>query len=1112
MFWFIFAGESALRRILPLFLILIWSILSLGNVYAQTSTPVQGDPPNAALITISPPDERGIVTISGASNAVFPLAQLSIRNLFTEQTVYANATITGSFSATIYGPGRTPFWISPAATIPDTARNRPTALIGGAGVIIYGNASNTVTMPSNAFPTSQLTDSTVTRFYTAGAIAQGASFWYANGRINTTRLNGGDDLTLEMDMVFNLTSNTTLDNIRLFAEIALQPVAIQNDSNSPASYISATHTNNGLSNVLTPSGLAIDNLRGDYRFERIEIPPTAITQEGNQLFVGLRFTTTIPTDLPNGIYVPMLTGYIQQGDSTPILWEENGIFGTGMGISEKPINRLPVVMNIGAVTDSQLPMALFYDHPSDGSRGILPTEARAALSNRVKFDSNTYILPPNMYPVEPYLLNQLPNSYTTSAPPLLPLLFPGGRLKATITAPDGTVSDLPDVPIVQNRVSTPETDERALFGGQSPIDVYRLGTNNPDYANFNFNQYGEYQISLTGNVEDLNSNRYNGGGTYRVLIAEQLDLTPAVPSGMPFFIGDYFFPAGQIAPGFPADVTIAVTVYPQTGDVITYDYSGKADRYGYFSLIGEPLMFDQAGEYVIDYEARYVANNGELWAASMRSAGVIASESSSLIAHGGRGLDGYATSLAPVWFNADQLANRVGAGNNARPHFPYFVGDVARIEDNRNSGLRPAMYIQDTNGNFEGWLLGTVPDYRNAYDVPLSRMAVEDWLPLLSVVGGTQNEFGASLYSNLLVNKAYAYISAVRPDVTVRQFVLGGNSPLLDLHWDSEDPYNRQLGAGAGGDRAGDYFFLYGGLVVQNAEAGINTIVPYASFASVGGENSTAGVYPPYRGAGGGATDGALLTFGNQRYDVFINLSGIRPYQVVTQGELFSLAGQIAPTLQSQVDVVVTAPSGIKTQFSAMSNPLGYFYRPEYDRLFDENGIWTIEMTITPSATTSAGDLTTPYPIGTALGAQNRTFSVYVVSPDAPVLDWSRPEGEIAVSAGAPLNFGVTAPNTWSGLRGYVVVSTASNILQATPLTLTGRTASFQYNPTTLSATFPNLEADGRGDGAWASDVVTIRFIITGTDGDGEAAIIARTATVLHNRLYSVDTETQEDN
>jgi hypothetical protein len=222
---------------------------------------------------------------------------------------------------------------------------------------------------------------------------------------------------------------------------------------------------------------------------------------------------------------------------------------------------------------------------------------------------------------------------------------------------------------------------------------------------------------------------------------------------------------------------------------------------------------------------------------------------------------------------------------------------------------------------------------------------------------------------------------------------------------------------------------------------------------------------------------------------------------------MLSLAGQIAPTLTSQVDVMVTSPSGIKTTYNAISNPLGYFYHPEYDQALDEIGIWTVEMTVTPLAVTSAGALSQPLPIGTALGAQNRAFSVYVIQPDAPVLEWSRPEGKIAVSAGAPLNFSVTAPSDWSGLRGYVVVSTASNILQAQSLTMTGRTASYQYNPTTLSATFPNLENDGRGDGAWASDVVTMAFIISGIDGEGEPNLIVRTTSLFHNTLYSVDTE-----
>ncbi|HRF93888.1 MAG TPA: hypothetical protein PLZ51_01775, partial [Aggregatilineales bacterium] len=234
-----------MRRMLPLFLILFCSLFSLGVLHAQAPTPVQGDPPNAALINISPPDATGNVTISGASGAVFPLAQLAIRNLFTEQTIYVSASITGTFNATLYGPGRTPFWISPAGSIPDNLRNRPVSLPGGAGIIIYGNASESInTNGTSEFPSSAITNTNITRFYMAGALAQGASYWSANGRINSNKLNAGDDFILEMDMTFNLVDDTPIENLRLFAEIALQPVSVQTDSDSPATYIAATHTNN----------------------------------------------------------------------------------------------------------------------------------------------------------------------------------------------------------------------------------------------------------------------------------------------------------------------------------------------------------------------------------------------------------------------------------------------------------------------------------------------------------------------------------------------------------------------------------------------------------------------------------------------------------------------------------------------------------------------------------------------------------------------------------------------------------------------------------------------------------------------------------------------------
>jgi hypothetical protein len=129
----------------PRYLVIAFASLLLvggATLLAQNVGQAQrGDPPNAALITVSPPDSDGVVTITGGSGAVFPGAQIAIRNLYTEATVYAQAGLTGSFSAVIFGPGNTPFWISPAVSIRNEIRNRPGSLPGGPGTIIFGTSS-----------------------------------------------------------------------------------------------------------------------------------------------------------------------------------------------------------------------------------------------------------------------------------------------------------------------------------------------------------------------------------------------------------------------------------------------------------------------------------------------------------------------------------------------------------------------------------------------------------------------------------------------------------------------------------------------------------------------------------------------------------------------------------------------------------------------------------------------------------------------------------------------------------------------------------------------------------------------------------------------------------
>ena len=109
----------------------------------------------------------------------------------------------------------------------------------------------------------------------------------------------------------------------------------------------------------------------------------------------------------------------------------------------------------------------------------------------MRFNSPTYILPPfkpgtrdpNPYPLEPYLLDELPNSYTNDSAPLIPFQFPGGQLEAHghATGWHGRQTSAAP-PFVQNQLSTAAQDERALFGAQSPVDEYRLTTLNPKFS------------------------------------------------------------------------------------------------------------------------------------------------------------------------------------------------------------------------------------------------------------------------------------------------------------------------------------------------------------------------------------------------------------------------------------------------------------------------------------------------------------------------------------------------------------------------------------------------------------------------------------------------------
>ncbi len=1050
---------------------------------AQSSAPQPGDPPVLALIRVSPADADGIVTISGDDGATFASATVFVRNLYTGATVAARASTTGKFSAQLYGPGNTPFWISPSALLaPADVAAMTGSLPGGPGVILYG-----------ATPNSE-------RFTVAGQFvsADGTpAIWSAVGRTDSLEAQPGQVWQVQLDVTIQA---ELPEDTAIIGAFGWQPVARSVGGEVIA--VGDTGSNNGWSSILTPSGIAIDNLNSSVTLGEVVVRPSDLVHEAGSTRFVLNFLVTLPRDLPRGLYIPIFDGFTR-------------IAGERAAWNADTTTRLPLVVSVGGVHDVHLPLALFYDNPSDGSRGILSSDDQSsfALSNRVHFNSLAYVLPPTdattgepiTYSLEPYLLNEMANRYDVTGVPLIPFALPGGSLQVSVVKPDGTTNNYGSLRLRQSLVSTAAQDESVQFGTELPVDVYHVTTGDPRLMAYSFDQYGDYRITLSGSLSDVWGNRYSGGGDYNVIVAEPLDLTPGVMAGTPFEVGDAINLGVHLAPGVPAHVVVTVRIYPLDGsDVIERVVEGDANANGYFQPNEAPLITTTPGEYVIDYQARYEAPDGRLWAASLRGAGVIAAREPSIIVHGERGVPAMTGDLHLAWFDLRQYARITGApAEQTQLNYPYHSGDVAWIGDGPAGGMTPELTIQDGTGVYADALVKALPDYLGEAGRTLRVLAAQAELPLVLV--GAPGSPG--LHPDQLESESYGYISAVRPNVSVRQFVADGGDSGLALNWDEDDPLNQQIGAGVTGDLPDDFTFLFGGAVlrVNTDEGQMRDTAIYGSLAVVTAADELPRVYPPGRGTSGGAAGGPLLTYNGDPVDAFVNLTALQPGDVLRLGDTVGIAGQVAPTLPSAVTTTLTSPSGQVYNFAERANKIGYFYNPDDRFRVDETGIWTVDVQVTLDSATSAGEATPPLVTGGVLGSAGGHFSIYVLPPDAATLDWNPRLTDVSIPAVSPYNFSFTLPGDWTDIRAFYTLSTPGMIIEQGELRVYGRSVSYQYSPVLINRAHPNLESESRVNGAAATDVRTLTFAVIGTDAAGVTRMQSRSFTLMYGRLITMD-------
>lgn len=517
-------------------------------------------------------------------------------------------------------------------------------------------------------------------------------------------------------------------------------------------------------------------------------------------------------------------------------------------------------------------------------------------------------------------------------------------------------------------------------------------------------------------------------------------LLPGTLPGTPFVVGDRPDGTLTLQPAYTALINGELLFVPLQGDPQITTFSGVAQR-GYF-VPDTPLpAFTQAGEYRLTFSGVYTDVDEVAQTFRWQTAGVVAADTPDAVAYGGRGLVGQ-TGNRQAWF--DMMAY---------PHDdpfvlpianrPYFAGDVAYLPDTADHRLQPTLQVADpTTG--------------------------------------------------------YAYITATRPDVLVRQYVQDLRADTTATsQWHNQEPLFGQVSAGAQGNREGDYVFLFGGAVFNDGIGDdVNATAGYAALAIVTDDRETLRVLPPF--------ERPLFEVNDAPVDLFFHPTGTRAGQVYALGDELSLTGYIAPAVAADVTLTVRSPSGRRWTIDGRASRYGYFANRDAVIRLQEVGVWHVMVEATYQGATSYGLMPEPVTGGVLGMPRGAAFDIYVIDGDLPPL----PGNEIvntAEAAAQALNFSLQVPPDWTDAKVFYTVRTPSYVLQQGTLRISGNRVAYQYNPQTLARDFPNLETDTRPDGPAASDVVTLTVAITGTDSEGRAAIRTQTYTLLHDRLISVN-------
>ena len=1061
---------------------------------------VPDDPPKAALISISSPTATGEVTLTGATGAVAPQSVVTAFTLETGHFTTAQATANGSFTATLFAPAGTSVLIKadPAGatvrqmlTVPGTAS---TFLFsngerGGSPVILATLPGTILRVPDPPGAGIRIGSAGRTDGQEHGLRLPA---WTFQGSLNTWTFASGGPLRVHGPVRVDSPALQGVDGLRVGITLMLERLS---DTDGTEILRSSTLT----STFVTPTGLPIERQprwwdAGLSQYQELPLVKTAATQTEAEVDL----TLTLPPDLPAGYYRPFLNFWFPEmpTENPPSRSVTRKIHVSGRGSFDEA--HLPII-RVGNPASPRLYWPLLLDTLSNGSRGVLAMEDtdHFGVAQRILTSSDTFVIPrlsaaagqPLTYRLEPFVPTVGLGERDIPSPPRIPFRFPSGSLTVTIRQPDGTEKVLGPAPFVQLRLKSLVDEEGVLLDGSGGhiTDAYQLSTMDPRFE-VEFTQDGLHVITVEGTIDDIWGNTWSGGGTYEVHLGRILALDTAVLPGTPFEVGDGFNPGLVVSPPLTAEVEVHLQHIPYS-DISQLEervIRGRTNRFGYFQPAGNSAIFDQPGEYRVDVTARGRDGQGQLWMGSRTWGGVVAPVNPTIVAHGRRGVD-HLDTIGPQWFTRDQIGIPVG---DSHVHFPFQSGDVQWLE--KADAVIPLVTFHDPSRQLTALLR------QRADTVPLgfgagsfAERVVVGEAPLFS---SRPDGDDLHLDPTKVDLWGYSYRSSQRPLVRVREEISEDSLP--NPYWRFNDRYADQIGMGKNGDLPGEFKFQYGAAVLHGSALDQAHYAIHGSLFVLLPENDPDGTrtFPPFQGNGGGPSGGPLFTLKGEEIDLFIHLTGVRPGSILEAGNTFALVGAIGPTLPAQVTYTVTAPDGSRRTFNGRANEIGYYYEPDDNFIVDQPGRYAVDLQVTYDGSTSAGQVTAPFPQGHVLGTAQGRFSVYVVSPHSTPLTVDMPRHDFLT---APADFIVTATasNGMTLTEGHMTALMPGVVLEDGPLTIRNNGLTYDYDPVGLASGVSILDVERNGIPV-AADVVTVSLFGEGTDSDGQPSYAARVVTL----------------